>query len=89
MIIVSAKHGQSPIDRTKNHNIGNGQPATCSALSESFDISDDGSLIWLADSSQTKSVVSLLSEPANQQLLGIQEIFAGAVADQQVQQPVR
>ena len=49
----------------------------CSAASEAFDISDDGSLIWLADSSLTSSVVSILSQPQNQQLLGIQEIFAG------------
>jgi Type I phosphodiesterase / nucleotide pyrophosphatase len=77
LIIVSAKHGQSPIDRTKNNNIGNGQPATLLGSSEAFDISDDGSLIWLADSSLTSSVVSILSQPQNQQLLGIQEIFAG------------
>jgi arylsulfatase A-like enzyme len=75
LIIISAKHGQSPIDRTKNNNIGNGQPSTFLGAAESFDISDDGSLIWLADSSQTSSVVSMLSQ--NQQLLGIQEIFAG------------
>jgi hypothetical protein len=77
LIIISAKHGQSPIDRAKNNNIGNGQPATLLGSSEAFDISDDGSLIWLVDSSLTSSVVSMLSQPQNQQLLGIQEIFAG------------
>jgi hypothetical protein len=77
LIIVCAKHGQSPIDRTKNQNIGNSQPSKFLGASEAFDISDDGSLIWLAESSQTSRVVSKLSQPANQQLLGIQEIFAG------------
>jgi len=77
LIIVSAKHGQSPIDRTRNHNIGHSQPSAFLGSSEAFDISDDGSLIWLADSSQTSSVVSALSQPQNQELLGIQEIFAG------------
>ena len=77
LIIISAKHGQSPIDRTKNNNIGSSQPTTFLGSAESFDISDDGSLIWLADSSQTSSVVSMLSQPQTQQLLGIQEIFAG------------
>jgi Type I phosphodiesterase / nucleotide pyrophosphatase len=77
LIIVSAKHGQSPIDRSKNQNIGAGQPGALLGASEAFDISDDGSLIWLANSSLTSSVVSLLSQPQNQQLLGIQEIFAG------------
>src|ERR1019366_2178618 len=47
LIIISAKHGQSPIDRGKNHNIGNGQPSTFLGANEAFDISDDGSLIWL------------------------------------------
>ncbi len=66
-----------PSTVTKNHNIGNGQPSSFLGAAESFDISDDGSLIWLADSSQTSSVVSMLSQPQTQQLLGIQEIFAG------------
>jgi type I phosphodiesterase/nucleotide pyrophosphatase len=77
LIIICAKHGQSPIDVSKNHNIGNGQPSTTLGSNEAFDISDDGSLIWLASSDLTTSVVTQLSQPANQALLGIQEIFAG------------
>lgn len=77
LIIVAAKHGQSPIDVQKRVGIGGGQPATLIGSAEAFDISDDGSLIWLTDSSLTASVVAQLSQPANQQTLGIQEIFAG------------
>jgi Type I phosphodiesterase / nucleotide pyrophosphatase len=77
MIIVGAKHGQSPIDVTKRVGIGGGQPTATIGAADAFDISDDGSLIWLTDSSLTPSVVATLSEPANQQALGIQEIFAG------------
>ena len=77
LIIVAAKHGQSPIDLSKRLGIGGGQPATLIGASEAFDISDDGSLIWLTDPSLTPSVVSLLSTPASQQALGIQEILAG------------
>jgi arylsulfatase A-like enzyme len=77
LIIICAKHGQSPIDRSKNHNIGGGQPTTLLGSLEAFDISDDGSLIWLASPSKTAAAVSLLSQPTNQELLGIQEIFAG------------
>ena len=77
LIIVAAKHGQSPIDLSKRRGIGGGLPATLIGASEAFDISDDGSLIWLTDPSLTPSVVSLLSTPASQQALGIQEIFAG------------
>jgi Type I phosphodiesterase / nucleotide pyrophosphatase len=77
LIVVSAKHGQSPIDVTRRHAIGGGQPTATIGTADAFDISDDGSLIWLTDPSLAPSVVATLSKPANQQLLGIQEIFAG------------
>jgi hypothetical protein len=77
LIIVSAKHGQSPIDGTRRRGIGGGQPAATIGTADAFDISDDGSLIWLTDPSLAPSVVATLSKPANQQTLGIQEIFAG------------
>ena len=77
LIIVAAKHGQSPIDVQKRVGIGGGQPATLIGSAEAFDISDDGSLIWLTDPSRTPSVVSVLSLASSQQALGIQEIFAG------------
>jgi hypothetical protein len=77
LIIVSAKHGQSPIDVTKRHGIGGGQPTATIGSADAFDISDDGSLIWLTDPSLTPTVVANLSTPANQLALGIQEIFAG------------
>jgi hypothetical protein len=78
LVIVAAKHGQSPIDVSKRQGIGNGQPLTLIGAPEAFDISDDGSLIWLTDPSLTPSVVALLSQPSSQATLGIQEIFAGA-----------
>ena len=77
LIIISAKHGQSPIDVSKHHGIGGGQPTATIGSADAFDISDDGSLIWLTDPSLAPSVVATLSTPANQQALGIQEIFAG------------
>ncbi|HEX3913980.1 MAG TPA: alkaline phosphatase family protein [Steroidobacteraceae bacterium] len=77
LIIVSAKHGQSPIDGGKRHGIGGGQPAATIGTADAFDISDDGSLIWLTDPSLAPAVVANLSTPAIQQALGIQEIFAG------------
>jgi hypothetical protein len=77
LIIVSAKHGQSPIDGSKRHGIGGGQPAATIGTADAFDISDDGSLIWLTDPSLAPAVVANLSLPANQAALGIQEIFSG------------
>jgi hypothetical protein len=77
LIIVGAKHGQSPIDITKRRGIGGGQPQTTIGTPEAFDISDDGSLIWLTDPSLYTTVVQAISAPAAQDTLGIQEIFAG------------
>lgn len=80
LIIIGAKHGQSPIDITKRVGIGGGQPATLINTldsGEAFDLSDDGSLIWLNDQTQTADIAAMLGEPDNQATLGIQEIFAG------------
>ena len=77
LIIISAKHGQSPIDITKRTGIGSSQPTATIGSADAFDISDDGSLIWLTDTSLAAGVVATLSLPSNQLALGIQEIFAG------------
>jgi Type I phosphodiesterase / nucleotide pyrophosphatase len=77
LIIISAKHGQSPIDVTRRTGIGGGQPAATIGPTDAFDISDDGSLIWLTDPALAPGVVATLSSPGNQAALGIQEIFAG------------
>jgi Type I phosphodiesterase / nucleotide pyrophosphatase len=76
LIIVSAKHGQSPIDIQKRTAINDGLPASTVGSAYAFDISDDASLIWLKDPSLAPGVVANLSTPANQAALGIQEIFA-------------
>jgi Type I phosphodiesterase / nucleotide pyrophosphatase len=88
LIIIGAKHGQSPIDVQKRVGIGGGQPATLIGADEAFDISDDGSLIWLTDPSLTASVVANLSLPASQTTLGIQEIFAGPSLENKFNSPL-
>jgi len=91
LIIIGAKHGQSPIDQSKKVAISDGQPATLIntiASGEAFDISDDGSLIWLNDSSQAAEIAQQLSTPANQATLGIQEIFAGAALKEKFNSPL-
>ena len=75
LIIIAAKHGQSAIDIQKKTAIANG-PNTILGSSEAFDISDDGSLIWLTSPELTPQAVATLSTPENQTALGIQEIFA-------------
>lgn len=91
LIIIGAKHGQSPIDQTKRVGIGGGQPATLIntlGSGEAFDISDDGSLIWLNDSSQADEIAKELSTEANQATLGIQEIFAGPALREKFNSPL-
>ena len=77
MIIIAAKHGQSPIDRSKLTDIDSSLPASIIGSAYAYDISDDGSLIWLKSPELTGEVVSTLSKPENQTALGVQEIFAG------------
>lgn len=76
LIIITAKHGQSPIDIQKRTAIDDSLPASTVGSAYAFDISDDASLIWLKDPSLAAGVVANLSTPANQAALGIQEIFA-------------
>ena len=76
MIVVAAKHGQSPIQRSTRVAVDSGQIATIIGSSYAFDISDDASLIWLNDQSQTATAVANLATPTNMAALGAQEIFA-------------
>jgi arylsulfatase A-like enzyme len=52
LIIIEAKHGQSPIDRTKRVALDDGAViAAPIGPNFAFDIADDGVLIWLKDNS--------------------------------------
>src|SRR5260370_24475390 len=56
LVIVSAKHGQSPIDRTKRVALNDGAViAAPIGANFAFDIGDDGVLIWLKDSTGGKA----------------------------------
>jgi hypothetical protein len=86
MIIVTAKHGQSPVDSSRYVRDGSNDPATLLssflAPSENSAIGpteDDVALLWLADSSETAAAVALLEaeSPASDNIAGIGEIFSG------------
>jgi arylsulfatase A-like enzyme len=77
LIIISAKHGDSPMDVTKRRIIDMTLPGQIIGPALAYDQSDDGSVIWLKNQSQVASVLAALSKPEIQQRLGIQEIFAG------------
>ena len=85
-IIVSAKHGQSPIDPAKLRKIGD--PISTILTNANVQIAqnteDDISLIWLTDQSQTATAVATLQADKNGANTGhIQAILSGdALADQ-------
>jgi hypothetical protein len=87
LIVISAKHGESAIDVTKRRILDMTLPAQVIGSVLAYDQSDDGSLIWLKDQSQTQRVVATLSTPENQKRLGIQEIFAGNLLKQSFGDP--
>jgi arylsulfatase A-like enzyme len=82
LIIITAKHGRAPIDRSKSRitddtiipSLVNQVRSGLVALSYS-----DGNItaIWLTDQSQTAKVAETLSLPANQSVAGIQKILWG------------
>src|SRR5690348_5060898 len=76
-IIVSAKHGQSPIDRTQRRAI----PDTYSTVLQNdgygFNIAGDVSLVWLGPSKRTPASLAAAEADlkANATALGIKQIL--------------
>jgi len=64
LVIVSAKHGQSPIDKNKLHKIDEDSlKAAVNAVGSglAFEVSDDVALLWLNNQADTNDVVQNLS----------------------------
>jgi len=82
LIIITAKHGQAPMDRSKHRHVDDtiipgmvnriqsGQVALSYA---------DGNItsVWLTDQSQTQKVAEALNQPVNQTAAGIQSVLWG------------
>jgi len=90
-IIITAKHGQSPIDTNRffpipGHSGTNGAPPSqiLSSLLPTAETTglgpteDDISQLWLNHSSDTLTAVGILEMPANTKAAGIGQIFYGA-----------
>lgn len=80
-IIISAKHGQSPIDPSKLAKVGDTVTPvlTSGGVAVAQNTEDDISLIWLADQTQTAKAVALLqANQANGNSARIQTIYSGA-----------
>jgi len=80
LIIVSAKHGQAPIDRTKRKAFDDGAViAAPIGANFAFDIADDAALIWLKDNSgaKTAAAVAALNAFAATSDTGVSEWLSG------------
>jgi hypothetical protein len=78
LIVISAKHGQSPIDVSKRKTLLDSIFANTIGPNFAFDIADDGVLIWLHDNSGSKDAVAALDNAATQGTdLGIGQWLAG------------
>jgi hypothetical protein len=82
LIIITAKHGQAPMDRSKHRlvddtiipNLVNRIQSGLVALSYA-----DGNItsLWLTDQSQTQKVAETLNMPSNQTAAGIEKVLWG------------
>ncbi len=91
LIIITAKHGQSPVDSSRYFRDGSNDPATLlsacipdSELNQIGPTEDDVALLWLTHTSacSVTSQVALLeslspANPASANIAGIGEIFSG------------
>jgi len=84
-IIVTAKHGQSPIDPSKLAKIGHAEAkvVTNAGVAIAQNTDDDISLMWLQDQSQvTTAVNALLADKAGANTARVQDVLSGqALAD--------
>ena len=100
LIIVSAKHGQSPIDISRVLRIPGDVPTdeppsqilsplgVGPGLPVAQADEDDISMLWLTDQSQTESSVATLALAANENLFGQGEIFSGPSLTLQFNDPL-
>ncbi len=89
LVIITAKHGQSPIDSSRY--VPNGPPNDPATIVSSYlpfsetdptgvgPTEDDVALLWLRDSADTPDAVKVLEKesPASDNIAGIGQIFSG------------
>ena len=91
LVVVSAKHGQSPVDQNAVSRIDDGLYSSILAAAgtpEAFHMADDFCMIWLQDQSQTAAAVAALDTPTSRKALGIARISAGADITTKYRNPI-
>jgi len=90
LIVVGAKHGQSPIDRSKRKAFDDGAVIAGPIGSNfAFDIGDDGVLIWLKDNSDGKTAAAVAALNAFPGDTGIGEWLSGPLLTAFFQDPAQ
>jgi hypothetical protein len=88
LVIVSAKHGQSPIDVSKRTALDDGTVIAGPIGSNfAFDIGDDGVLIWLKDNSGGKTAAAVTALNTFKGDTGIVEWLSGPLLTLNYQDP--
>ncbi len=91
-IIVTAKHGQSPIDPSQLHMIGHAETAdlTAAGVTTAQVTDDDVSLIWLKNQSQTaRAVHALEADKSGANNARIDYVLSGAALARQFDSPLQ
>jgi len=91
LLVISAKHGQSPVDPNAVNRIDDGLYTSVLASAgapEAFHMADDFCMIWLQDQSQTAAAVAALDTPANRKALGIARISSGSDINTKYRNPL-
>ncbi len=90
LIVVTAVHGDSPIDSGFSHRIDEDLiPDMIGEQLLAVAVQDTEALLWLKDQSQTAKVAALLSRPENRAKAGINEIVWGEALKLQYNDPLR
>ncbi len=88
LVIVSAKHGQSPIDRSKRVALNDAAViAAPIGANFAFDIADDGALIWLKDNKGGKTAAAVAALQAFAGDTGIAKYLFGPSLTAMYQDP--
>jgi hypothetical protein len=90
-IILSAKHGQSPIDPATLHKIGSKEAdvLTAAGIDVAFVIDDDVALIWLKDQTKTgAAVAALLADKNGANTARVDHVLSGAALAAQFTDPL-
>jgi arylsulfatase A-like enzyme len=90
-VIITAKHGQSPINPSKLHLIGHAETSVIKAagVTPALVTDDDISLVWLKNQSQTQQAVSALqADKAGPDTARVQYVLSGKALAQRFNSPL-